>query len=157
MAKAKKTDAPDSPEKSPAKSPAKTAAKKATPKKAPTKATGAKSPAAKSTKAARPAAAPASTPVIDTNLAAQSAARMLLARAAGHRPASVPQSQSSTIQHLKEQIARPKGALNNLLQSTGGQSSLPGSHLPHSHASGGHAQTRGPNVNRTGVPRRTSG
>ena len=157
MAKAKKTDTSDSPEKSPAKSPAKTAAKKTTPKKAPAKATSTKSPAAKSTKATR-ATAPATAPLIDTNLAAQSAARMLLARAAGgKRPATAPQAQSSTIQHLKEQITKPKGALNNLLQSTGGQSSLPGSHLPHAQASRGHAQTRGPDVNRTGVPRRTSG
>lgn len=82
---------------------------------------------------------------------------MLLARAAGGRPATTPHAESSTFKHLKEQIVKPKGALNNLLQSTGGQSSTPGSHLPHSRGPTGRAQTHGADVSRTGVPRRTNG
>lgn len=148
MAKASKNDSPaKSPSKSPAKSTAKPAAKKTAKNKAP----------AKSARTSKPAA-PTAAGVIDTDLAAQSAARMLLARAAGgHAPATTPHAESSTFKHLKEQISKPKGALNNLLQSTGGQSAVPGSHLPHSRGPAGRGQTHGADVSRTGVPRRTNG
>ena len=140
MAKASKSDSAAKP------------AGKTTRKKAPAKAT--KSTASRAAKAPAPAAAP----MIDTNLAAESAARMLLARAAaGHAPATTAHAESSTFKHLKEQLAKPKAALNSLLQSTGNPSTQPGSHLPHQQGTVGRARTHGADVTRTGVPRRTSG
>lgn len=141
MAKASKSDSAAKP------------AAKTTRKKAPAKAT--KSTASRAAKAPAPAAAP----MIDTNRAAESAARMLLARAAagGHAPATTAHAESSTFKHLKEQLAKPKAALNSLLQSTGNPSTQPGSHLPHQQGPVGRARTHGADVTRTGVPRRTSG
>src|SRR4051812_28348490 len=90
------------------------AAKAAAPKPAPAKA--AKGKAA----AARPAAAPSS-PLIDTNLAAESAARMLTARATGPAPATNTgeRKETSTFKQLKESLAKPHSAsMSNLLNST---------------------------------------
>ena len=148
MAKASKSESADQP------------ASKTTRKKAPAKAkstatTKAKTSSSRGAKAAP--AAPADVPMIDTSLAAQTAARMLLARATGHVPATPPTGDSSTIKELKEQLAKPKAALNSLLQATGGGSSLPGSHLPHPRGQSGRASTHGTDATRTGVPRRTAG
>ncbi len=146
MAKAKKSDAS-------ADGAAKPAAK-TTRKKAPAKAT--KSPKATRT-AKKTSASAGSLPPIDTSLAAQSAAQMLLARATGRTLAASPATESPTFKSLKEQIAKPKGALNNLLQSTSGKGAPLNSPLSQARGSAGHAQTHGADVARTGVPRRTSG
>src|SRR5437764_1258400 len=105
MAKAKKTDAATkeaapqpttqpAPEAKQAKPAA--AAKAPAPKPAPAK-------AAKGKAAAKPVAAPSS-PLIDTNLAAESAARMLTARAGGTTPAAPTgeRKETSTFKQLKE-------------------------------------------------------
>src|SRR5436190_18984298 len=117
MAKAKKTESAESTEKKPAaskKAPAaekKAAAAKGGDEKKP--ATNAGDPKKAATKAAAPAQ-PAGVPLIDTNLAARSAAKMLLNRAvagdAPHAAAAQPGKESSTFKNLKDQLANPKPA-----------------------------------------------
>ena len=130
--------------------PAKAAAAKAPAASA--KAAAPKKPAAAAKKA--PAAPAAGLPMIDTNLAAQAAASMLL-----NRPtlegASAPAKESSTFKNLKEQIAHPKPTgLGNLFGPTGDQKKS-GGHFS-IHQDKGHNQTFG-GMNKTGVPRRTNG
>lgn len=162
MAKAKKTESAASTEKKPAatkKAPAAekktTAAKAGDEKKPATKAAGAKKTAA--TKAAAPAQ-PAGVPLIDTNLAAQSAAKMLLNRAvAGDAPtaAAQPGKESSTFKNLKDQLAKPKPAgLSHILGPTVDAKKSASNFL--NQQRGGHNQTQG-GFNKTGVPRRTNG
>ena len=166
MAKAtKKTESAETPEKKPAaKTPAKAskpapAAKSAGP--APAAAPAAeKKPAAKKApaKAAKKSAPPAmagSTPLIDTNLAAQNAAAMLLNR--GSATAGVPQAgkESSAFKSLKDQIARPKPTGLSNLFGPGSGSQKPAGHF-NAHQQKGHNQTFG-GGNKTGVPRRTNG
>lgn len=135
MAKAKKTEStPDT-------------APKATPKKAVAK------------KAAPKPAAPNASPLIDTNLAAQNAARMLTARASGSAPSSQEgKKETSTFKQMKESFAKPHAAsMNSLLNNT----VSPGAKKSAQPFAGGkqvgHNQTFGADVTRTGVPRRTGG
>jgi hypothetical protein len=136
MAKAKKTESASTDAKAPAKKPA---AKKAS---------GGKS-------AAKPAAAPAGLPMIDTDLAAASAAQMLLARK--NLTAGAPAPSSGVVDRLKQDAAKPQKALNSLFHSTAPKQAGH-SHLPHQqqHQSA-RAQTKGADVARANVPRRTAG
>ncbi|HZZ43755.1 MAG TPA: hypothetical protein VFE58_12525 [Tepidisphaeraceae bacterium] len=88
---------------------------------------------------------------IDTNLAAQSAAKMLMGRSTQNM------STGGTVKHLKDTMAKQSGnALGNLLGSTGPGSGK-SSNLPHfSNQQKGHNQATG-HVGNTGVPRRTPG
>jgi hypothetical protein len=170
MAKAKKTESKETPKK---KTPAK-------PKAAAPKATKAKAPATKAAKPAAPAAekktpakkapvkaaarkptpAPAaglSTPLIDTSLAAQTAAAMLLNRPAAPAAPAAPQAskESSAFKNLKDQLAKPKPTgLSNLFGPTADQKKAAG-HF-NLHQQKGHNQTFG-GLNKAGVPRRTNG
>ena len=167
MAKAKKSESTETPEKKPAakakaaapkttksagasavKPAVKPAAEKAAPaKKAPVKAGGKKVAPAR--------AGGASTPLIDTGLAAQNAAAMLVNRPAG--PAAAPQAgkESSAFKNLKDQLAKPKpSGLSNLFGPTGDQKKAAG-HF-NLHQQKGHNQTFG-GMNKAGVPRRTNG
>lgn len=179
MAKAKKTDSPSvdadaSAPKTTAKKTAKKAASakkttaasdkpstaaKATSAKGTTK-TAAKSGASKSTAAKSGAAqsSPIASPLIDTDLAAASAARMLLARAAGNVSPTAPSTvvASSELKQLKEAVSKPKGALDNLLHSTAPKNAARTNVPFNQQRQVGHNQTFGADVNRTGVPRRTS-
>jgi hypothetical protein len=99
--------------------------------------------------------------VVDTNLAAQSAARMLAAGISAKPTASdtaaEPQQESAMFKQLKGGLAKGAGqAMNSLLDKHGGptQKKTPsfgfGQQI-------GRNQTFGADVNRTGVPRRTGG
>lgn len=131
---------------------------------APAKATAAasKAPAAKAAAPKKPAAkkiaaaATSGMPMIDTNLAAQNAAAMLINRPvlenAGDAPA---QKESSTFKNLKEQLAHPKPTGLGNLFGPSGDSKKSGGHFS-AHQEKGHNQTFG-GLNKTGVPRRTNG
>jgi hypothetical protein len=128
--------------------------------KAPAKAAAAKKKSAPA-KTSSPAAAPGM-PLIDTSLAAENAAKQLVAgvslKSTGS-PATGSRPESSMFKQLKSGLNKPHAAaMNNLLDKThgptaqkSGQSFGPGSKQV------GHNQTFGADANRTGVPRRTSG
>jgi hypothetical protein len=111
----------------------------------------------KETKAKPPAAV--GTPLVDTTLAAQSAAKRLAAGLGTGPAGGAPVAPSAAFKHLKASVNKPGLAgLDSVLDKTAG----PGqnkSNLP-SHNFGkqtGRNQTFGADVNRTGVPRRTGG
>jgi hypothetical protein len=162
MAKAKKTESAETPEK---KAPVKAAAPKASMAKAAasppasTPAAEKKAPAKKAPvkAAAGKKSAPtpvAGTPLVDTALAAQNAAAMLLNRPATPA-ASQPSKESSAFKNLKDQLAKPKpSGLSNLFGPTGDPKKA-GGHF-NLHQQKGHNQTFG-GLNKAGVPRRTNG
>ena len=121
--------------------------------------TAAASPAGKEAKAAKAAPKPAApaVPVIDTNLAASTAARVV-ARKDDVAEATPPSSgESAAFKQLKENLHRPAGAavpsfLQNATPGKKFNNSVPGRNKQI-----GHNQTFGADVNRTGVPRRTGG
>ena len=130
MAKAKKTES--------------TAASKAS-------APAPKAPAKKAGKAA------GGSPLINTDFAAQSAARMLLNRAT-NAPinTSSQKKESATFKNMKDSLAKPHlASMDSMLNSTssGGNQT----HQQHQGNQKGHAQTYNADVARTGVPRRTPG
>jgi hypothetical protein len=127
-----------------------------------TKAVAANAPIAKKPVGKKaPAIAPAGMLTIDTNLAAQNAASMLLNRpvvegggSASSQPGQ-PAKESSTFKNLKDQLANPKPTgLGNLFGPAGDQKKS-GGHFS-AHQEKGHNQTFG-GMNKTGVPRRTNG
>lgn len=148
---------------------AKKTAKPAAGKKAPVKKTTTKTTATKTTAAAKKATtktrgkaspdasgAPA-VPMIDTNLVAESAAKMLLARPGEATEQAAPQGnkESSTFKNLKEQLAKPKpAALSNLFGHGGGEKKFGNQNFMNQQK--GHNQTFG-GINKAGVPRRTNG
>ena len=110
------------------------------------------------------ASSPTAAPLIDTGLAARAAAAMVANRiATGPSPEGAPQQQpqpeSSTFRNLKESLGKPSPAsLGGILGTGGGQKKF----SPHfgggkQSGPGTRNQTFGADVNRTGVPRRTSG
>jgi hypothetical protein len=123
------------------------------------KSESAAAPAAKK-KAAKPAATqPAGRPLVDTNLAAQAAARRVVAGfGAAGAATGAPMPQSAAFKHMKDSISNPTaGGLGNLLDKP----TVPGqkkSNTPfHGGKQMGRNQTFGADVNRAGVPRRTGG
>ena len=110
----------------------------------------------KGKKAERPASPPSDVPLIDTSLAAQAAANMVVNRdLLGPKPAGE-KKESGSFKQLKESLLKPAvqgpgGLLSPQKQQKkfntgfGGRSQV------------GHNQTFGADVNRSGVPRRTSG
>ncbi len=113
-----------------------------------------KTPAKKSASAKSDTAQSASTPMIDTNLAAASAAQQLLARRT--LPVSS-EASTGSIKQLKQDVAKPHKALDSLFQSTAPKTAGH-SHLPHQRQnSSTRAQTKGADVSRVSVPRRTAG
>lgn len=90
---------------------------------------------------------------IDTNLAAQNAAKMLLNRSSSANPSS----SGGTVKHLKDSLAKSQsGNLGNLLGNTG-SSGGKASNLPHfTNQQKSQNQATG-HVGNTGVPRRTPG
>jgi len=167
---AKKTTSKQPERKSPVKPAPKTTAKTPATSKpvavaVPAKAAAAasKAPAAKAAATKKPAAkkiaaaATSGMPMIDTNLAAQNAAAMLLNRPVLENAgdATAVQKESSTFKNLKEQLAHPKPTgLGNLFGPAGDQKKS-GGHFS-THQDKGHNQTFG-GLNKTGVPRRTNG
>jgi hypothetical protein len=147
--------------------PPKAAAKTGADKAATTKAVSAKPAATKAApakkaapKKASVAAAATSTsmPLIDTDLAAQNAAAMLLNRPASEGATSGTgdsAKESATFKNLKDQLANPKPAsLSNLFGPSSDQKKS-GGHF-NLNQQKGHNQTFG-GMNKTGVPRRTNG
>jgi hypothetical protein len=136
MAKAKKQSSEAKSEKTPAPAAAKKAAKKA-----PAKSGG----------------QPAGMPLIDTSLAAQSAARMVASRERNQTQRSgESQQESSAFRQMKESVNKP-GAQGpaSFLQNT---APIKKSSQPFGGPNQvGKNQTFGADVNRTGVPRRTGG
>lgn len=145
MAKSKKADAAAVPD-------AKPAVKK-------------KTPARKSATTAKPAATGSGAggaPMIDTGLAAQAAARMLLARSSGAAAATRQASaagESEGFKQLKNNLGKPhpqamEALLNNTAPPGSKRSNLP---IPGGRNQVGHNQTFSADVSRAGVPRRTGG
>jgi RNA polymerase primary sigma factor len=143
----------------------KKAAKPAAEKKAPVKQTTVKKTTTKTAAAKKETVrksvpqATGSMPMIDTNLAAESAAKMLLARpeeaATGGQAPAPAEKESSTFKNMKEQLAKPKPAgLGNLFGPTGGEKKF--GNQGFSNQQKGHNQTFG-GINKAGVPRRTNG
>jgi hypothetical protein len=95
--------------------------------------------------------------LIDTSLAAQSAAKLLVAKSHGTGQQTSAKTESDSFKNLKDSVNKPHlQGMDNLLNSTG----LPAakrSNTPFGHKQVGHNQTFGADVNRTGVPRRTGG
>lgn len=120
------------------------------------KSTAAKSGGGKQ-KTATPGPGAGGSPLVDTSLAAQTAAKMLLARAAGGGDAGAPRAETSTFKNLKESVQKPHlQGMNNLLNSTAPPAAKR-SNTPFGQKQVGHNQTFGADVNRAGVPRRTGG
>ena len=149
MAKSKKTETANQKSASPANSPAK------------------KSAASAKGKSSGPAAKGGSSmPMIDTNLAAQAAAKMFSAgrpaRGSSAAPASGQpqgaQPQSAMFKQMKDSLSKPHlSGMNSVLDKSAPQGTkrpnLPGGRNEQI----GHNQTFGADVNRAGVPRRTPG
>lgn len=97
-------------------------------------------------------AAPAGSSMVDTDLAAQAAAKMLLSKPMANDPLK---KESGTFKSLKESLNKPHlGGLDQIIGSGGAQRS----NLPHRRdQQKGHNQTFGTDATRTGVPRRTPG
>jgi hypothetical protein len=137
MAKAKKTETTAAADKKPA---AKAAQPKVAAKKAP----------------AKPASAGAAgMPQIDTNLAAQNAAQMLVNRpAASAGPAGdKPKQETSAFKNMKDQLAKKTTGMGHLF-GPASDNKKGGNHFTNQQK--GHNQTQG-GFNKTGVPRRTNG
>ena len=120
-------------------------------------ATGGKKKAAK----AAPAA-PAAAPMVDTNLAAQAAAKRLVAGLAPPMANPALGKESASFKQLKQTLSNPASSgLDSLLDKTAapGSKKVSGASFqgPGGKQVNGRNQTFGADVNRTGVPRRTSG
>lgn len=127
-----------------------------------------KSPATKKSstrKATKTTPTPSDVPMIDTNFAAEAAARMLANRASLHSAAAqggtsaetpaAPQPDSGAFKKFKENLHKPK--ISNSLLDPAATTNQKKTNL-HSafNKQTGHNQTYG-NFNRAGVPRRTPG
>jgi len=127
------------------------------PKAAPVKKVAAPATADKPKKAAKPASTPAGMSLIDTNLAAQAAAKMVVNRdMLGSAKSAGEKKESGSFKQLKESLLKPA------VQGPGGLLSTPNQQKKSNTGFGGrnqvgHNQTFGADVNRTGVPRRTGG
>jgi hypothetical protein len=128
---------------------------------APAKAGGKKATASKSSKSSGPSA-PSQRPLIDTDLAASAAAAMVANRnllgsagSAGSAGAGA-MKESSTFRQLKESLNNPAASnLDGILGAGTTQQKKSQGHGPDRQV--GRNQTFGADVNRAGVPRRTSG
>lgn len=157
MAKSKKQPATEAPTAQPTDE-AKPAAKKAAAK---ADAPAAAKPAKKAAKAAAKKQQPAAggSPIVDTGLAAATAARMLAHRAATGAPAASAETsagrESSSFQKLKNNLTNPAAGLSNILGGETGQKKSHNAFGPNQQVNRG--QNSGGGANRLGVPRRTSG
>jgi hypothetical protein len=144
------------------------AAKKAPAAKEPATAAAKKSPATaaakKPAKAEKTSGGTPPAPLIDTGLAAQTAAAMVAHRGAGTASGSASPSrpaESSTFKSLKDSVNTPgAGGLGGILGTGAGQKKFPpqfGGKQGGPAGFGGRNQTFGADVNRAGVPRRTGG
>ena len=102
---------------------------------------------------------PAGAPLVDTNLAAEAAAKRVAAGLGPARFASdAPAPQSASFKHMKESLSNPAaGGLAGILDKTAGPSQRQPNTPFHGGKQTGRNQVFGADVNRTGVPRRTGG
>ncbi|HEX8325501.1 MAG TPA: hypothetical protein VF595_16485 [Tepidisphaeraceae bacterium] len=128
----------------------------ATPKKSTKPAKSAKSEAKADAAAAKPAHVP---PVVNLSLAAQSAALSMAARKqrAASAEAAAPSAavNAAAFKELKSGISTPQHSATSLLAGLNKPTKPTGT--PGYARPGGFQQQTGPNVARTGVPRRTGG
>ena len=105
------------------------------------------------------------TPLVDTNLAAQAAAKRVVAgltsngvgSAAGVNPSGAVR-ESAAFKSLKDSLNKPaSGGLAGILDKTAGPAQKQSNVPFHGGKQMGRNQTFGADVNRTGVPRRTGG
>jgi hypothetical protein len=113
-------------------------------------------------KKSSPTTGPASKPSFDTSLAAETAARMIGAKAhgtlAGSAEPDASRKETSLFKQMKETMAKPHAAsvdalLNNTVSPGTRRSALPFG----SDKQVGHNQTVGSSVSRRNLPRRTGG
>jgi hypothetical protein len=101
---------------------------------------------------------PGGQPLVDTNLAAEAAAKRV---AAGFGPAkgisSSPFAQSASFKHMKDSLNKPTAGLAGILDKTAGPIQKQPNAPFHGGKQTGRNQVFGADVNRTGVPRRTGG
>ncbi len=102
---------------------------------------------------------PAGNPLVDTNLAAQAAAKRVVAGLGPTMAGSaVPVRESAAFKHLKDSLSKPASSgLAGMLDKTAGPSQKQSNTPFHGGKQLGRNQTFGADVNRTGVPRRTGG
>ena len=119
-----------------------------------------KAKGAKPKKSTTTAAAPP--PLVDTTLAARAAAKQLVAGMAPPMATPAAGKESASFKQLKQSLAHPASAgLDSVLDKTASAASrkpnAPFTGPRGGSGVGGRNQTFGADVNRTGVPRRTSG
>jgi hypothetical protein len=102
--------------------------------------------------------APGGQPLVDTNLAAEAAAKRVVAGFGPSKgPSNIPLNQSASFKHLKESLSKPTAGLAGILDRTAGPAQKQSNTPFHGGKQTGRNQTFGADVNRTGVPRRTGG
>ena len=119
-----------------------------------------KAASSKTPKTSKPGAAPA-LPMVDTSLAAQTAAQMLGAGLGRREPqpqADEDKREGSLIRQLKADLNKGHAqVVSNVLDKGAPQGGKRSSGLPFGQKQVGRNQTYGADVTRSGVPRRTSG
>ncbi len=105
---------------------------------------------------------PSAAPLVDTNLAAQAAAKRVVAGLAPMGPAmggpQSPTRESASFKHLKDSLSKPAASgLAGMLDKTAGPIQRQPNTPFHGGKQTGRNQVFGADVNRTGVPRRTGG
>ena len=116
----------------------------------------AKKPESKSTSSSKKKPQQSSS-IVDTNLAAAAAAAMVGNKAGGASgQGGAPRKESAGFKQMKAGLNKPASSvMGNLLDNTGGQKKTNQPFTGFKQV--GRNQTFGADVNRTGVPRRTSG
>jgi len=102
--------------------------------------------------------APGAAPLVDTNLAAEAAARRVKAGFGPARTTSnLPVTETASFKHMKESLSKPTAGLEGILDKTSGPAQRQPTTPFHGGKQTGRNQVFGADVNRTGVPRRTGG
>jgi hypothetical protein len=98
------------------------------------------------------------TPLVDTNLAAEAAAKRVAAGLGPVKgPSNIPVAQSTSFKHMKDSLSKPASGLSGILDKTAGPIQRQSNAPFHGGKQTGRNQVFGADVNRTGVPRRTGG
>jgi hypothetical protein len=116
-----------------------------------------KAPVRKPPEAQAKPAAPAGVPLIDTSLAASTAAKLVARKDEVAAASNAPQQgESAAFRHMKENLHKPVGQNTpSFLQNPAQNKKF--NPLPTGRKEIGRNQTFGADVNRSGVPRRTGG
>jgi hypothetical protein len=101
---------------------------------------------------------PGSGPLVDTNLAAEAAARRVKAGFGPARTSSnLPVTESASFRNMKDSLSKPTAGLAGILDKTSGPAQRQSNTPFHGGKQTGRNQVFGADVNRAGVPRRTGG